>query len=168
MSAPNPTTTNGTASYEQAQRQGTTGNQADRVDAPDRDALSQGAQDLLRLQEDVTDRMRSIYQHPEEAYRRLTELDEEGVARFREDPSEIGPLRQGVEPTQETVSYFVEARESHSQSQPADRDAVQAITDQTRAYEAQDRGSMAQYTTQQDSLRNALDGAMGMSHHYSI
>ena len=61
-----------------------------------------------RTEQFVLDAMGGMYENPREAYDNLMALDDGGIERLRNDTSEIGTPRKGVEPDTEAIEGLIQ------------------------------------------------------------
>lgn len=121
------------------------------------------------LQEHTTRAMSRMYERPEEAYRRLNELDENGIERFRQNPNEIGPLKEGVHLTQDEIGGLVSSKRSYDLINKAARNQIhQANTDREAEGLRQRPANSPEHTSAEAKMNDSLAGAPTVTHHLSI
>lgn len=131
--------------------------------------MSQDGNDLLALQNHTTEAMQRMYQRPEEAYRRLTELDDAGVVRFKQNPSEIGPLRDGVELTPDQIGGLAAAREADHLAPKSAHDEVDRHNERNESHSQEQLARNApERQGLEAKINDTLAGASTASHHLSI
>lgn len=120
------------AAREEQIRQSQLGSQPDATAGGPRPPLSNAAQGLVDLRRDLIRDMGQVYQRPEEAYQRLTTLDDVGRERMVRDPSTLGPLREGAQPSEERMRGYAAGGKSHEMASPEAQREVAAV-DQANA-----------------------------------
>lgn len=122
--------------------------------------MSQDARHLQNLQDHTTQAMGRMYQRPEEAYRRLTELDAEGVERFRENQNEIGPLREGVHLSQNEVGGLIASRQVSNMTP----DAAHTEVDTRRRANTQSPDASKEIKSPAQSMNESLSSTPSTIH----
>lgn len=131
---------------------------------------SLGAQRLEyanRLAEKLTDKM---YQDPEQARLKLQGLDDAGRERLRNDPTELGPLRHGVEPSSVNTRGLSELSKTYKTVTTEDRHDLGEHHVQVDAFQ-KGKGSMAQSqqeTSLEGQMNRSLVAAPAAPHYLSI
>ena len=134
------------------------GAQTERVERPNENDLSDGAQRLLHMQEDVTRAMDRYYKEPEQVYGRLTQLDAEGREAFKRDPSVIGEMREGRTLTEDQKKGIATASVEYEKATPEAKHEHAQYNAQSQAYEQQQ-----QERAQKPGLTEQMNGQLTQS-----
>lgn len=164
---PSPSVISAAQQQAQAGPSGGGGAQARRLQERD---LSYGGQRLLDLQRSVEELIEGKYKDPEEAHNRLSRLDEAGQERLRNNPEEIGELRQGVDPKSVDSERLAEFSHVFEGVKPEVRQEVAGHEQGIEQYEAREREQQEAAMAKSPEARanESLSGAMSISHHASI
>ena len=146
----------------QAQSAQSQTSQTERVEKPTENDLSDGAQRLLHMQEDVTRAMDRYYKNPDQAYERLTQLDSEGREAFKKDPSTIGEMREGRTLTDDQKKGAATASVEYEKATPEAKREYAQHNAQSQAYETQQQAQQQEHA-QKPGLTEQMNGQLTQS-----
>lgn len=120
-----------------------------------------------RLATKLTD---GLYEDPEQARHNLQNLDDAGRERLKDNPSEIGALRSGVDPSDVNTRGLVELSKTYDHVNDDDRRDLRGYHEQADLYKAnQDSLSNTQKPVSQESqLNQSLSAAPAAPHYLQI